>query len=108
MRCIERIKRLAASVGATVDESSLAGGTLIIDAPTGYVWDATSCAVIVWQATTMSQDQSWWSEAVADAIKDMRQGLTKCDAEESERIEYERDEPWTAPADAPERLAVMA
>lgn len=108
MRCIERIKRLAASVGATVDEAMLVDcQTIIVDAPAGYSWDANGGASLVCNAE-VNRYQTDWIGACKDTEERMRHGLSKSTPEESASIEHERDEPWPAPADAPERLAVTA
>lgn len=105
MKCIDRIKRLAESVGASVDDSCLEGGTLVIDAPAGYTWDCEPGSTSI-VAAVSTRGQSYAVAGTREAEQRMRHGLTKCTAEESERIEFERDEPWNAPADAPERLTI--
>jgi hypothetical protein len=105
LKCVRRVKELADAVGGSLDEEQYRnGGTLLIDAPVGYVWRATTCAII--SIAGDNQNQSWWAKAAKEATDSMRMGLDKCNADDSERIEFERDEPWTAPADAPEHLPV--
>lgn len=102
MKCIDHIKRIAATVGATIDEQSLRTGAIIIDAPAGYTWDA-NCATTICE-TGETRSQSWWTQTCDDVKSQMMMGLTKCTPAESADIEHERDEPWTAPTDAPNKL----
>lgn len=104
IKCIERLKRVAEAAGASVDESMLEAGSLVLDAPAGYVWSASREPTMVEAGAV--RGTTWWAQACRDMEQRMAQGLDKCDAEQSAAIEYDRDEPWTAPTGAPDHVAV--
>jgi hypothetical protein len=100
MKCHDRIVRLAETVGASLDHER--DYNLIVDAPAGYVWDDNFCSTLCEAAECYGQ--TWHTDACNELASRMRMGLTKCDPQQSAEIAYDRDELWTAPADAPETL----
>lgn len=100
MKCIERVRRLAEAMGASVDVRER---VLYVDAKPGYVWECNGCAVICEEGA--SYNQSWWSQACRDAIEQMSEGMSICTPDESAALEHEKDEPWTAPEGSPEHIA---
>lgn len=104
-KCLQQVRQLSASVGATIDEESLEFGTIIVDAPAGYVWNANGAASLSEPAEN-SMGQKWYRQACGDLIASMKMGLHLCSPEESADIEYDRDEPWTAPPGSPQKLEV--
>lgn len=104
LACVRRVKALAESVGATVDEEfAREGEGLLVDAPAGYVWDATGGAGL--NATAGDgRGQAWWAAACRDVERDMAAGIRKATPEEAAELSDYFDRPWVAPADAPERL----
>lgn len=103
MKCVDRVRRLAESCGATVDDGC--EYDLVIDAPRGYVWAANFEAVLV-EPCENSSGETWRNKASREIIDRMKHGLEKCDAEMTATIEHERDEPWEAPEGAPEFIEV--
>jgi len=106
LKCIEKVKAMAESAGATVDLQSVNRGFLNIDAPKGYLWAANGCSAINVTGESSMFSMSYWTRACNEAMSDMREGLRKCDAEEVERLSYDLDEDWTPAADAPEFIAI--
>lgn len=98
MKCIDLIRQTAEAMGASLDVDEYA---MHADARPGYVWIVNDCSVLT-MVYRNTGGQQWAVDACRDLSEEIGRGMRKCDAEEAAQVEYERDEPWTAPADAPE------
>lgn len=69
------LAELARHKGATLDETC-ADYDFNVDAPDGFVWVSTGCAVITVPHNNTA-GQSWKSDAYAELIETMQPGLKK-------------------------------
>ena len=102
MKCVDKLRAKVESIGASFSISD-DETTMYADAKPGYIWDAYGCSVISIQADN-SHGQSWWVKACKDMEEEASLGMSKCSPEDSERIAFERDEPWTAKAEDLEHI----
>lgn len=102
MKCRDEVRRIAESVGATVD---FYDHQLIVDAPRGYVWMSDYTTALCEPCENFG-GQTWNIEACREIIARMQHGLEKCDEEMAREIEYEIDDVWRAADDAPEHIMV--
>ena len=94
MKTVEKLKAKLASIGANLDESNF---IYHCDAPSGYVWAATGCRIIVIQYSN-TKGQCWVDDAISKAMPEINQGLQRVtDPGEIERHRYETgDDEWGA------------
>ena len=98
MKAIENLKVRVAKMGCELTQDDY---TIYIDAPKGYVFDATGCSVVV--IPYFNNYETFAVKAIKEAMPDLKDGLRKADEEEIERLTHERDEDWTT-ANAPEHI----
>ena len=103
MKCMERVRKLAEGMGAVFSINENEDG-MYVDAKPGYTWVCEEGLTCLCAPYRNAVGQKWAREACADLEDRMSYGLELCSAEEIERIEWERDEPWRAPEGSPERI----
>lgn len=103
MKCIDNLKATAAKIGVTLDEQSI-DYTIILDAPSGYVWRSSGTRALAEHAANNSQ--TWYAQAVKEMLIRVSMGLEKVtDPKEIEEHRFELDDDtWGANAEAPERI----
>ena len=105
MKCVDRVRRMAASVGAELDEDC--DFDIIVDAPQGYVWEANGSKALVSPAAFVGfEERTDFGGACNDTIDRMRYGLRIADDEERKAIEFDYDCDWSAPAGSPAKIEV--
>lgn len=77
------LKRLAETMGATIDENQIDYGHIYVDAPAGKVWDAADVhgLAVHWVTDSAGRAESAAEkrEAIADVMDRMSYGLGDCD-----------------------------
>ena len=81
MSHLSSVKKLAKSLGATVDVKSVGKWTRVnVDAPAGKTWDAATlhCLLAEW----LIGDSVYRDQSLTDLLERMSLGVSDCDTEE--------------------------